>query len=120
MNEDAFAIIIFGVLALGVYLIPSIIAFGNGKKNAPAILLLNLALGWTLLGYVVAFVWALTKDIENRPIIVQNGLMQPTAPPQPPPLQITLEQQLIELQGLVDKNLITQEEYDSKRSKLIS
>jgi len=115
MSNEAFILLVLGIMALGAYLIPSIIAFGAGKKNAPAILLLNLALGWTLLGYVIAFVWALTKDNENRPIVVQNA--QPTAPP---PLQISLEQQLLELKDLVDKNLITQEEYDSKRSKLIS
>lgn len=43
-----------------VYFIPSVV--GRNKKNANAILMLNLFLGWTFIGWVVALVWACTKD----------------------------------------------------------
>lgn len=43
-----------------IYFIPSIIAYN--KKNATAIIALNLLLGWTFLGWVGALVWALKKD----------------------------------------------------------
>jgi hypothetical protein len=33
-----------------------------GKHNAGAIFALNLLLGWTLVGWVVALVWALAVD----------------------------------------------------------
>lgn len=42
------------------YFIPSIIAYN--KKNATAIIALNLLLGWSFIGWVVALVWALKKD----------------------------------------------------------
>lgn len=45
-----------------VYLLPSIVAFGRHKHNAVAITALNVLLGWTLLGWVAAFVWSLTTD----------------------------------------------------------
>ncbi len=48
------------VFALAIYFLPTIV--GSSKKNVAAIFALNLFLGWTFLGWVVAFIWALTKD----------------------------------------------------------
>ena len=49
------------ILALFLYIVPSIIAFKRGHQNAVAILALNLLLGWTFLGWVAALVWSLTE-----------------------------------------------------------
>jgi len=43
-----------------LYFIPS--AVGMNKRNAKAIFVLNLFLGWTLIGWVIALVWACTGD----------------------------------------------------------
>lgn len=43
-----------------IYFLPAYL--GRKKRNAWAIFALNLLLGWTFLGWVVALVWALTKD----------------------------------------------------------
>lgn len=51
---------ITGILLLVIYLIPSIVA--HGKKNWMAIIILNILLGWTFIGWVVALVWASCKD----------------------------------------------------------
>ena len=48
------------MLAVFVYFLPSIV--GSQKRNAGAIFALNLLLGWTLIGWIVAFVWAVTRD----------------------------------------------------------
>jgi len=50
------------ILILSIYFIPAIYAYGNKRKNAGAITVLNLLLGWTLLGWVIALVWAVKKD----------------------------------------------------------
>jgi hypothetical protein len=51
------------LLAVLVYFVPSLVAFRHKHRhhNAVAILALNPLLGWTLLGWVAALVWALTK-----------------------------------------------------------
>lgn len=49
------------VVPLG-YFLPAVIAKVRGKRNMGAIFALNLFLGWTLVGWVIAFVWALTHD----------------------------------------------------------
>jgi len=51
--------IYFAIIVL-IYFLPSII--GKNKKNASAILVLNLFLGWTFIGWVVALIWSYTKD----------------------------------------------------------
>ncbi|MFC5862231.1 superinfection immunity protein [Acidicapsa dinghuensis] len=42
-----------------VYLAPSIIAQRYQHPRQPAILMLNMALGWTIVGWVAALIWAL-------------------------------------------------------------
>jgi hypothetical protein len=55
------------ILALGVtvYALPWIIAATRRHPNTAAIAALNLLLGWALLGWVAALVWALT-EVQSR------------------------------------------------------
>jgi hypothetical protein len=48
------------VLSLG-YLLPCAIAYYNDHRNTTAITIVNLFLGWTLIGWVAALVWALSQ-----------------------------------------------------------
>ena len=56
------ALLLAFAIGLVVYFLPTIIAFKRGKRNRGAILALNLFLGWSLLGWVVSLVWALSVD----------------------------------------------------------
>jgi hypothetical protein len=51
-----------------MYFLPSIIALIRSKRDVTAILLLNLFLGWTMIGWVVALVWAVKTDV---PMVVR-------------------------------------------------
>ena len=44
-----------------VYFLPSFIAFSRAHKDRFAIFLLNLFLGWTILGWVAVLIWSLKK-----------------------------------------------------------
>lgn len=59
--DSHIALLFLIVAALNLYFVPSIFAFKGEHQNAVAIFALNLLLGWTFVGWVVAFVWALTK-----------------------------------------------------------
>jgi hypothetical protein len=48
------------VILAGIYFVPTIV--GRDKRNVGAIFALNFFLGWTLVGWVVALVWALTQE----------------------------------------------------------
>ena len=43
------------------YFLPWIIALVRGHRNAAAIFVLNLFLGWSVLGWIIALVWAFTN-----------------------------------------------------------
>ena len=45
-----------------MYFLPSIVALARNKRDVLAILLLNFLLGWTLIGWIVALIWALKTD----------------------------------------------------------
>lgn len=45
-----------------VYLVPTIIAQRYQYPKQPAILMLNVALGWTIVGWVIALFWALSAN----------------------------------------------------------
>ena len=54
--------VITALILLGVYFFPTIWAVYKHKKNTEAICILNLFLGWTLIGWVLALIWAAMKD----------------------------------------------------------
>lgn len=54
------------VVLLSIYLFPTVIATARRHRNATAISVLNLLLGWTVLGWIVALIWASTHDVEPR------------------------------------------------------
>jgi hypothetical protein len=49
-------------IGLYIYFLPTFVARGNNHRNLLAVLLFNIFLGWTLLGWVVALVWASMKS----------------------------------------------------------
>jgi len=62
----AWVVFAVGVLVVGfglaAYFFPTLIAAGRKKRNTAAIFALNLFLGWTLLGWVLALIWSLSVD----------------------------------------------------------
>jgi hypothetical protein len=44
------------------YLVPALTAMVRGRQSAAGILVFNLFLGWTVLGWVLALVWAVTGE----------------------------------------------------------
>lgn len=61
MIELLIGSLIFTTMALA-YFLPSIVADHRKHRNATAIAVLNLFLGWTFAGWVIALVWALIEQ----------------------------------------------------------
>jgi hypothetical protein len=56
------------LLFLCAYMMPTIIALSRHHRNRNAIAILDLFLGWTFVGWVIAFVWSFTAAINvDRP-----------------------------------------------------
>ena len=55
-------ILLFVLLGVCLYFLPALVAQRDGHKNQRPILVINLFLGWTLLGWVVALAWAVAAQ----------------------------------------------------------
>lgn len=53
-------------LFLGVYFIPVYVASAKQSKNFTSILLLNIFLGWTFIGWVAALIWATMAEASKK------------------------------------------------------
>jgi hypothetical protein len=63
-NHAAWAVgvgLIFIGLVCVIYPLPTITAFAKGHRNRWVILVINIAFGATVIGWLVALVWALNK-----------------------------------------------------------
>jgi hypothetical protein len=59
------AFFFFPFLGFGfvMYFLPSLIAIARSKRDVAGIVLLNFFLGWTMIGWVFALVWAVKADM---------------------------------------------------------
>lgn len=62
MHLFAFFVPILG-FGFVLYFLPAIIAYSRSKRDSGAILVLNIFLGWTAIGRIIALVWALKQDV---------------------------------------------------------
>ena len=68
------AILVFLVIwiVLQIYFLPTAIALYRNSEGGSWICLLNLIAGWTLLGWVAAFVWAcVAKPVPRRRVALR-------------------------------------------------
>lgn len=70
---DGIGTLIVLAIAIFIYFLPTVI--GRRKRNVTAIFVLNLFLGWSIIGWIVALVWACTTD--PQPTIIQNNVSTP-------------------------------------------
>jgi Superinfection immunity protein len=47
-------------LSIAIYLLPTFVATRRNHRNATAIAVLDIFFGWTVIGWVIAFVWSWT------------------------------------------------------------
>src|SRR5271170_1884653 len=115
------------------YFLPTIIAILRRKANTGGIFVLNLLLGWTLIGWIGALVWSLSADAQ--PTIIVNN-----APSSAPPSSVThaytnvtvrkpvasagaVQQdkidQLRQLKQLLDEGVLTEEEFNRQKAAIL-
>ena len=54
------------IILLLIYFTPSFIAWENSHVNKTGIQILNLFLGWTFVGWVIALIWSVHKSKNNN------------------------------------------------------
>ena len=101
---DAIGALIVLAIMLAIYFLPTIVASNRGHQSAGAIFFLNLLLGWTLLGWVVAFVWAFTNPSQ---VIVNNQATTSVA------------DEIQKLARLKEQGLLTEDEFAKKKQQIL-
>lgn len=61
-NGIGFVTVLFACIALAIYFLPTTIADNKRNKNTTSIFIVNLFFGYTIIGWVIALVWALTDE----------------------------------------------------------
>jgi Superinfection immunity protein len=70
--------------AIGVmiYFLPSILAVVNHRRNSATIVVLNILLGWSFVGWIAALVMALMKEpLPVQVVHVHEHVYSPAHPP---------------------------------------
>jgi ribosomal protein L37AE/L43A len=68
------------------YFLPTVIAVTKARPNKGAIFGLNLLLGWTAIGWIVALIWSLTSGRQVvAPVVMaeRQPFLQSSAQPEP-------------------------------------
>ena len=66
-----------------IYFLPTIVALGRGHLSALAIFFLDLFLGWTLIGWLVALIWSCTGNTAANFYRLQVNAVGPMDPIRP-------------------------------------
>jgi hypothetical protein len=98
------------VAGLGLYFLPTIV--GYNKSNAGAIFLLNLFLGWTFIGWVVALVWASTTEPPRQVVPPSYNTSKPSS--------LSSVDEIMKLNTLREKGAITEIEYQKEKERILS
>ena len=101
---DEVALLIALAIALAFYFLPTIVASSRGHHSAGAVFVLNLIFGWTLLGWVVAFVWSFTNP---TPVVVNNQTAKSAAG------------EIQKLAALKEQGLLTEAEFNKKKKQIL-
>lgn len=137
------------MIYLLLYFLPLIVALLCGSNRVDSVFLMNLFLGWTFIGWIWAFIWAISPRKEQQNIIINNHLSADrTINPiisQPindniqefsnietlPKKQLQIEistikshqekiSQLQQLKQLLDSGILTQEEFEQQKNQILA
>jgi uncharacterized oligopeptide transporter (OPT) family protein len=94
------------LIILALSFIPVIIAAVRKHNDTILIFLLTFFLGWTVIGWIVALIWSLSSNVQG---VARHNQ----------PVDQSLTVKLNELTSLLNKKLITQEEHDAQKKKIL-
>ena len=82
-------LLVIVILGIGIYFIPTIVAFTRGVTNAGSVFVINLLLGWSIIGWAIALAMAVKTNMTQVHVVTTNVNTSPsprssrTYPPPP-------------------------------------
>jgi hypothetical protein len=94
---------VFFVILLTITFVPVIIANNRKHPQTALICILVILSFWTMIGWFIALIWALMPFDRVAELKTE----------------LTLSEKLAELSFLLENNILTQDEYNEKRKKIL-
>jgi hypothetical protein len=116
MGGDSF---VFLLVVFCIYFLPTLVAATRDRTNSGAIFVLNLFLGWTLIGWVVAFIWSVAADEKANAVPRRKADSQRPAPPQPQSTSSPAGE-LEKLASMRERGLLTDAEFDAAKRRVLN
>lgn len=95
-------------VSIGVYLMPTFVACRKKHPYTVGIVLIDIFLGWSLIGWVGALVWACCVPDQKQSVVVREMN------------QINKYDDIKKLQELKESGAITEEEFDFEKAKILN
>jgi Superinfection immunity protein/zinc-ribbon domain len=70
----------FFLVSAAFYFLPTIVAAARNKRNLLGIFLVNFLLGWSVIGWIVALVWAVSTERVDQTSSSQAWVAAPRRP----------------------------------------
>lgn len=110
-----------------IYFVPTIIAFSRNCPSKTGVFLLNLFLGFTFLGWIVALIWSFSSKSKTTIIVnnTQNNPKSTTSSSKPNTQEnknVDLTQKLDNIERLkkmLDDETITKEEFEKQKAIIL-
>lgn len=109
---------LFFLFMPALYFLPTFEAWKREQPNLTTIALVNIFLGWTLIGWVVSIAMACSSKKPAQVEIVQAQYSSPTTTAQPIQSNSTADE-LLKLASLKEKGLLTDEEFAAQKAKVL-
>ena len=100
----------FIILSL-IYFFPTMICVLRRHNNKIPIFIVNILLGWTFIGWVVALVWSFTSNTENQKVTQQKNTVNHN--------DDSLINQLERLKKLHDEHVLNADEFEEQKHNLL-
>lgn len=107
---DTTTIFLLVTFCIIIYFLPSIFASARKHHNSTALMLANLFLGWTFIGWVACLIWAFTNKSIDTTIINNNNDKN----------KLSIADELQKLSKLKDSGVISEDEFQLQKQKILS
>lgn len=105
MGASGLTTAVYVFLVFFLYFLPSVMAISNKKKNKWSIIVVNTLLGLTVIGWIVALAWAVSKDNDAQIVTHKHDH--------------DIADRLEKLANLKEKGVITEEEFTEQKKKIL-
>jgi hypothetical protein len=61
-SQDHYKMLFVVLAIIGIYILPTLIVSITGKERKLKVILINLLLGWTVIGWLISLIMSLKKE----------------------------------------------------------